>query len=223
MAKRRTAKANNRPVSLLILEGDTEQVFYAIIRDKFLKGIRIELRDIKGRGNVNKDVISEIYKYMYNNPDDLVRAYCCVDTERQTSSATPFELDFVREQAKVRMSSRVLSVGVILADPDIESWFFYDIDGIYKFLGAKKSQRKAKRYHNPKNLCKKDLQQLFHKFGNGKEYLPGKRATYFINHLDVEKIVSNCKTLRDGIELIQSKAEDLTNHLFPTRKHAKGG
>lgn len=215
MAKRRTAKANNRPVSLLILEGDTEQVFYAIIRDKFFKGIRIELRNIKGRGNVNKDVISEIYKYMYNNPDDLVRAYCCVDTERQTSSATPFELDFVREQAKVRMSSRVLSVGVILADPDIESWFFYDIEGIYKFLGAKKSQRNIRKYRNVSKLGKKDLQQLFGRFG--KVYFSGNRAKHFINNLDIKKIVSKCRKLGNGIKLIQLQADDLTDNLLGTK------
>lgn len=215
MGKRRTAKIRNRPVSLLVLEGDTEQVFYSIVRDRFLKGVRLELRDIKGRGNVNKDVLREIYKYIYNNRDDLVRAYCCVDTERQKRTATPFELDFIREQVKIRKLSHVLSVDVILADPEIESWFFYDIEGIYKFLGAKTSQRNVKKYSNPKNLCKGDLQELFHRFG--KEYLPGKRAMNFINHLNIEEIVSKCNELREGIELIQLQADDLTNHLFPVR------
>lgn len=219
MSKRRIAKINNKPVSLLILEGDTEQVFYPLIRDKFLKGIRIELRNIKGRGNINKDLLSEIHKYTYNNPDDLVRAYCCVDTEGQKISATPFELDFIRNKAREKSMTQVLSIDSMLADPDIESWFFYDIEGIYKFLGAKKSQRKAKRYNNPKNLCKRNLQQLFHKFK--KVYLSGKRATNFINHLDVEKIVSECQELRNGINLIRSKADDLTNHPFGS-KH-KGG
>ena len=60
MAKRVNARAFDKPVSLLVLEGDTEQVFYPLIRDQFLKGIRIELRNIKGRGNVNKDILSEM-------------------------------------------------------------------------------------------------------------------------------------------------------------------
>lgn len=214
MSKRRIAKIHNKPVSLLVLEGDTEQLFYHIIRDKFLKGIRIELRNIKGRGNVNKDILCEIYKYTYNNRDDPVRVYCCVDTERQKRTATPLELDFIREQVKMRKLRLIMSVDVILADPEIESWFFYDIEGIYKFLGAKTSQRNVKKYSNPKNLCKKDLQGLFHRFG--KEYLPGKRATNFINHLDIEKIVTKCNELRDGIALIQSQVTDLMNHIFPT-------
>lgn len=221
MSKQRSAKIHNKPVSLLVLEGDTEQLFYPIIRDKFLKGIRIELRSIRGRGNVNKDVLGEIHKYAYNNQDDLVRAYCCVDSERQKRTATPLELDIICEQIKVRKLRLVLSVDAILADPEIESWFFYDIEGIYKFLGAKTSQRNVKKYSNPKNLCKKDLQGLFHRFG--KEYLPGKRAANFINHLDIDKIVTECKELRDGIALIRSQATDLTNHLFPAKTYKGAG
>jgi hypothetical protein len=113
----------------------------------------------------------------------------------------------------------ILSVDAILADPDIESWFFYDIEGIYKLLGVRKSQRSTKKYRNPNNLCKKDLQQLFRRFD--KLYLPGRRATHLINSLDIKKIVCNCKELREGIQLIQSQAEDLTNHLFPEKKPKK--
>ena len=221
MSKRRNAKIHNKPVSLLVLEGDTEQLFYHIIRDKFLKGIRIELRNIKGRGNVNKDVLCEIYKYTYNNRDDAVRVYCCVDTERQKRTATPIELDLIREQVKIKKLRCVLSVDLLSADPEIESWFFYDIEGIYKFLGVKTSQRNVKKYSNPKNLCKKDLQRLFHRFE--KEYLPGKRAANFINHLDIDKIITECKELHDGIALIQSQATDLTNNLFPAKTYKGAG
>jgi len=216
VAKRGKAKIHDKPVSLLVLEGDTEQVFYPLIRDKFLEGIRIELRNMKGRGNVNKDILGEIYKYMYANSNDSVRAYCCVDSERDRRSATPLDLELICHKAKERRMNRLLSVDQILADPDIESWFFYDIDGIQKFIGARKSQLSTKRYANPKSLCKRDLQRLFHRFG--KVYLPGHRATHFIETLDVERISSNCKELHEGVELIRSQAENLTNHLFPTRK-----
>jgi len=216
VSRRRNANIHNKPVSLLVLEGYTEQVFYPLIRDKFLKGIRIDLRNIKGRGNVNKDVLGEIYKYAYNNPDDLVRAYCCIDAESQKQTATPFELDLVRVQVKLKKLN-VLSVHTVLADPDIESWFFYDIEGIYKFLRAKASRRNINRYSNPAAFCKKDLQALFQRFG--KVYLPGKRATHLIDRLNIDKIVSNCQELRQGIERIQTLADDLTNHLFPLRKN----
>jgi len=213
VAKRGNARACDKPVSLLVLEGDTEQVFYPLIRDRFLKGIRIELRNIKGRGNVNKDILSEIYKYLYVNRHDSVKAYCCVDAERNKRSATPLDLELVCEKAKERGMNQILSIDQILADPDIESWFFYDIDGVYKFLSAKKSQRSMRAYRNPKNMGKKDLQRLFQRFG--KAYLPGRRTAHFINSLDIAKIVDDCKALQEGIQLIQSQANDLTNHLFP--------
>lgn len=213
MTKRRNAKITDEPVSLLILEGDTEQIFYPILRDKFLQKARIELCNIKGRSNINKNVLSEILKYRYNNRHDLVRAYCCVDTERGKCTAIALDLECVREKARERNMSQVLSIDAILADPDIESWFFYDIAGIYSFLRARTSRRNIQRYGNPSTLCKKDLQQLFQRFE--KVYLPGKRATNFINHLDIKKIVFMCRELREGIELIQSQAKNLTNHLFP--------
>jgi hypothetical protein len=217
--KRPHKSSCGKPVSLLILEGDTEEIFYAIVKNRFLHNIRFKRANINGQGNVNKDILGEIYKYTYNNRSDFVRIYCCIDTERQKCSATPFDLVFVREQVQARQMKCVLSVGAILADPDIESWFFYDINGIYKFLGVRKSQRGIKKYRNPKNLCKKDLQQLFRRFE--KIYLPGRRATHFINSLDIEKIVGNCKELQEGIHLIQSQAGDMTNHLFPEKKSGK--
>ena len=220
MSKRRNARIHSKLVSLLVLEGDTEQIFYSIIRDTFLKGVRIELRSIKGQGNVNKDVLSEIYKYTYNNPHDLVRAYCCVDTERQTCTATPFDLELIHEKAKERKMKQVLSIDAILAGPNIESWFFYDIEGIYKFLRAPRNQRNARRYNNPQNCGKRQLQELFHRFG--KVYLPGKRSRNFVNNLNIAKIVLNCKELNEGIELIRSQADNLKNHLFPT-KECEGG
>jgi hypothetical protein len=202
-----------KPAALLVLEGDTEKVFYARLRAEFLGGIRLDLRNIKGRGNINKDLLAEIYKYTYNNPNDLVRAYCCIDTESQNQSATPFDLEVVREKVKASKDMRqVLSVDAILANPEIESWFFYDIEGIYKFLNAKKSQRNIAKYQNPRNFCKKDLQRLFARFQ--KVYTPGERAEHFIRSLDIAAIVDRCKELSRGIALIISQAEDSTNHLL---------
>ena len=215
MPKHKSKTSCSTPVSLLILEGDTEEVFYPIIKNIYLQEIRIELRNLKGQGNINNDVLSEIFKYTYNNRNDMIRAYCCVDTEGQNQSATPLELDFVREQIKCRKMTKVLSVNSILAVPEIESWFFYDIEGIYEFLKAPKSKRTIRKYSNPRALCKRDLIQLFSRFDSA--YTPGKRASNFIAHLDIKKIVSNCKELREGIQLIKDQANDSSNHLFPNR------
>ncbi len=204
---------SDKPVSLLILEGYTEEVFYPIIRDQFLKGIRIELRNIKGQGNINKDVLVSILKYTYNNPSDFVRAYCCIDSERQKITATPLDLNFVRQQICQRKEMNlILSVDAILADSDIESWFFYDIKGIFRHLRAKPSKSDSQKYQNPYSLCKKDLEELFYRLG--KAYISGKRVKNFICNLDINKIYSNCKELREGIEKIKSQSIDLSNHIL---------
>lgn len=216
MVHGRTNAKTKQPVSLLILEGYTEQVFYPIVRDCYLTGIRIQLVNIKGRGNVNKQVLAKIFQYYRDNPKDMVRAYCCVDAETQKSRATPLDVGLIRRHVNDRKMVRVLSIDGVVTDPDIESWFFYDIKGIYKFLRAKKSLRNVKRYSIPPNFGKRDLQDLFSRFR--KEYIPGERAAYFIRNLDIEKIVNNCQQLRNGIELIKSQAHDLTNHLFPARR-----
>ena len=203
---------SDKPVSLLILEGYTEEVFYPIIRDQFLKGIRIELKNIKGQGNTNKDILALIFRYTHNNPDS-VRAYCCIDSERQKITATPLDLNFVRQQICQRKEMNlILSVDAILADPDIESWFFYDIKGIFRHLRAKPSKSDSQKYQNPYSLCKKDLEELFYRLG--KAYISGKRVKNFINHLDIGKIVSKCKELREGIEKIKSQSIDLSNHIL---------
>ena len=212
MAKRTRSIAATRPVSLLVLEGYTEAVFYPVIRDAFLAGIRVELRNMKGQGNVNKDVLSEIFKYAYNNRNDLIRAYCCLDTESQNQSATPFDLEVIREKVKAsREMERVLSVDAILANPEIESWFFYDVEGICKFLNAKKSHRNTRKYANPQRLTKEDLQCLFRQFG--KVYTSGSRADHFIRSLDINKIVASCHNLSAGLRLIKAQADNTANHL----------
>jgi len=136
--KRPHKKSCDKPVSLLVLEGDTEEVFYSIVQDKFLRDIRFKRTNIKGQGNVNKDMLGEIFKYTYNNRSDLVRTYCCVDTEGQKRSATPFDLALVHEHIQARQMKCVLSVGAILADPDIESWVFFLIYCIKKLRWARK-------------------------------------------------------------------------------------
>lgn len=198
-------------VSLLVLEGDTESVFYPLIRDRFLRGIRVELRQVHSGGNINKQVLSKIFTYTYNNPGNLVRVYCCSDTDRNELRATPLDIGYVRELVKSSQMTNVLSVDAIMADPEIEAWFFYDIEGIYGFLGAKKSKRNPRKYKNAGNLGREELQRLFGQFQ--KTYVPGNRAENFIRNLDLDKIKTCCRELRVGIERIQTQATNLKKHI----------
>ena len=111
----------------------------------------------------------------------------------------------------------MLSINVIVATKQIESWFFCDLNAIYRFLKVPRAQRKSSAFKPPEKFGYKDLQRLFERYG--KVYNKGERSKNFINHLDIKKIVSDCKDLSKGIALIQSQADKLTNYLFPKRKH----
>ena len=204
MVKKRRKGNCIQPVSLLLLEGDTEQVFYPIVRDKYLRGIRISLANIKGQGNINKQVVREAFKFSRDNPGDIFHVYCCIDSEKQKLGATPFDLTQIRREVKARKIDGARSINKILADPDIESWFFYDIAGIYAFLEVPRHKRNVSKYRPANSFGKRDLQDLFHQFG--KEYISGRRAENFINNLNMERIVGSCGELRKGIELILKQA-----------------
>jgi len=216
------------PVSLLVYEGETEEIFYPIVREKYLRRLRYDHSCIKGQGRTNLQIINAAITFCLNNPSEYLRVYSCIDTERGKQGIVPFDINYVRSQIadmektrivnnlgikKVRQIKRqILSITAIQADPDIESWFFYDIEGIYKFLRAPKSKRNIKKYTTPSQFGKKDLKRLFRQFDN--QYREGQRARNFIESLNMDKIVAGCTELREGIELIRTRSQDMTNHIF---------
>jgi len=212
VARRASDSQVSEPVSLLIIEGETEEIFYGIVRDTYLKGIRLHVQNLKGRGNINKDVFGKIQQYLHNNPNETVRVYCCIDSERDKRTAVQLDLDLIRALIKQRNLNSVLSIDAMMADPELESWFFYDFDGICKFLGAGKGEASRRKYANPTNLAKRDLENLFSRFQ--KAYISGKRARNLIENLDIGIIVDNCPVLKSGIETIKLQAKDTTNHIF---------
>ncbi len=209
------SKSEKQPVSLLLVEGDTDEVFYKRIKKLCLGGCRSIVKNLEGLYNINAKVVDSIGTYVRQHKDESIRVYCCFDRESRYGEVPEFNIKRVKKYLKDEDLNRTLSINVITATLHIESWFFYDIEGIYEFLRASKSQRKPNVFKPPEKFGYKDLQKLFERYE--KTYTKGKRAGNFINHLNIEKIVSNCKELHEGIELIQSQANNLTNHLFPAK------
>ncbi len=205
MARQRNAKKPKpvKPVSLLIVEGETEEIFYARVRDCFLENIKLKIINLKGQGNINKQVLQKIAGYCRNNPKDDVHCYCCIDTEKN-KGATLLDLDFIRKTLKERKIKKALSINAIMADPEIESWFFYDVDGILEFLrpnSSKNPKINKSKYNNPHNHNKRSMRDLFERFA--KNYQSGgKRVGNLINNLDIEKIVNECPELKVGVDTI---------------------
>jgi len=216
MVKEELHKVIKKPMSLLLVEGETDMLFYKRIKNTCLKEYRTTIRDLEGIYNINKKVINGIMNYVQQHRDENIRVYCCFDRESRYGEVPEFDIRKVGKYIKDEMIKTVLSIDLIRATQQIESWFLYDIEGIYEFLRVPRTQRNPKAFRPPARFGYKALQKLFERYE--KTYTKGKNAQNFINHLNIGKIVSNCKELWEGIELIKLQTDDLTNHFFPVRR-----
>lgn len=204
MAKPQNKGSHEKHMSLLLVEGRTEVVFYKRIQDTLLRSCRSTIRDLEGLYNIDKKIISHIVDYAGIHEDEKIRVYCCLDRESRYGEVPEFNLEKIRKYIEDKQIENVLSIDLIKATQQIESWFLYDIEGIYTFLKVPTATRKPNAYKPPERFGSKDLQHLFERYN--KIYSKGKRCENFINHLDIEKIVRECRELREGIKLIKSQA-----------------
>jgi hypothetical protein len=216
MSQKDGKDVTKKPVSFLLAEGSTDEIFYNKVKVSHLRDCRATIRELHGLRNINAKVIDQIVGYIQAHKDEVIRVYCCLDRESRYGEVPGFDIKKVEKYIKDCNLTSVLSIDLITATQQIESWFFYDIEGIYVYLKVPKSKRSLNAFRPPEKCGYRDLQRLFERYG--KTYTKGKRAESFINKLDVDKIVCTCKELREGIRIIQSQAGDLTNHLFPEKK-----
>jgi hypothetical protein len=202
MPNRSSKRAKTKqPISLLLVEGETEEVFYQRVKDEFLKGYRCKVICIGGLYNVNRKIVNKVFRYQQCHSDELIRVYCCLDKESRYGMTPDFDIAIIKKRLLEIRIKRVLSVKKIIATQDIESWFFHDLDGIYRYLKVKRSDRNPQKYNPPERYNNEHLKKLFSK--HGKEYRKGKRAGNFISKLNLKRIISNCNELKNGIELIK--------------------
>ena len=219
MGRKARTEVSKRPICLLLVEGDTEVSFYGRIKSHLLGECRVTIRNLEGLHNINAKIIEEIVNYTQRHGDERIKVYCCLDREARYGEIPGFDIKRVKKYIKNERIRVVLSIDAIRATRQVESWFFYDIEGIYEFLRVPKAKRNLRTFRPPEKFGYKDLQKLFERYG--KTYTKGRRAENFINHLDIKKIASNCRELNDRIELIKSQANDLTNHLSRGKTQAK--
>ena len=200
------------PVSLLLVEGETDELFWKRVKSKSLNSYRVIIKELKGLFNINKKATDKIVEYCDKHTDELVRIYCCFDRESRDGRTPGFELKTIIREIRERNISSVLSIDEIIATQQTESWFFWDIDTIYKYLEVPHSRRKKNAYRLPKKYTYHDMIKLFH--NHGKVYHKGKRCQHFIRQLNLDIIIENCRELREGIEKIKLQANDMTNHIF---------
>lgn len=195
------------PNSILFLyEGETEKEFYDRLFDEYIepRKIRINFGNLKGVYDLNNKVESKIKTYLaHERYKDCgnIHVFVGYDREGDRNTETLLNLDELNRNF-IYKKSRVASINEIVATQDLESWFFNDLSGIYKFLRVPNAQRNMKAYPNCEAVDNRVLSGLFHR--HGKHYQKGKRVRNFIMSLDIGKIYENTRELQNAIEKIKS-------------------
>jgi hypothetical protein len=189
---------------LFIYEGETEAEFYKKFFNHYVpeRTIRRNYGNLKGVYSINKKVNSKIEAYLLDNKShecNSIHVFVAYDREGPRETETLLNIDALRKKF-IKKRSRIISINEIIATQDLESWFFHDIDGIYKFLKVPKQKRNHSAYPNVEATNNRILSDLFHRYN--KHYQKGKRVEGFLNSLDILKISKNVKELNEALEII---------------------
>jgi len=186
-------------IALILVEGETDEEFYKKLSDKKFKGISKKIKNLKGNFNINKKIVDESHKYSNNNPNNTFDVYVCIDQEK--INIPPLNKQLVLTE--LRLIPNFKKLYPVIAILMIESLFFIDIDGIYKFLRAKTTLRKPNKYKNFRRLIHQDLSKLFKQFN--KTYYKGIRCRGFISALNLGKIINTAKELSRFVSIVKNR------------------
>ena len=176
-------------VALILVEGETEEVFYKRLSEEKLGGIPKQIRNMKGNFNINNKIVDKCKQYSDSHPNNSFDVYVCVDRERVGMPV--YNKALVDEKIN---AIRGFGIKVdIIAELMIESLFFIDIHNIYAQLRTPKNQRYPKRYKNFRGLTHKDMSRLFEK--NGKQYYKGIKCEFLVKNLDLDLIIGGASEL----------------------------
>jgi Domain of unknown function (DUF4276) len=199
------AAGKNKNSLLFLYEGETEAEFYKKIFDNYIpqRTIQKNYSDLKGVYNLNSKVKRKIESYLlHDNHLTCKHIHVFVAYDREGPRGTETQLDIENLRKEFITESRIKSINEIVATQDLESWFFHDLEGIYKYLKVPKSQRNLTAYNNVEATNNRILSALFHRFDV--HYQKGKRVQGFLNQLDIDKIYNNVQELKDSVDYIKT-------------------
>ena len=199
------AKKLNPNSVLVLCEGETELEFYKMIFEKFVSPtkIRRNYSNLKGVYSLNDKVRSKIESYLQNSASNTcnnIHVYIAYD--REGTKETESLLDIIGlQKAFLHNNSRIKSINEIIATQDLESWFFHDLEGIYKFLKVPVAKRNMSLFKNTELTNNRILSAFFYK--HNKLYIKGKKVKGFLSALDFNKIYSKTQELKIAVESIK--------------------
>lgn len=178
---------------ILLVEGDTEDIFYRLLMSRFNEmqdrqlSCKYKIVNMKGIGAF-KDKAKRIYDYQIkiNYPKHDLFIFLCIDSDVFELSKKP---PINRTAIKKSLTEKGTTVTYIYARKSIEDWFLYDYEGILNYLHLSRTT-KAKG-----NCGAEKVEYLFKKAG--KVYIKGYASRDFIEALNLEKIMfSICNELK---------------------------
>jgi len=169
--------------ALLLVEGETEEEFYHRFVNHYNSGAPRHVKNLRGNFNINTKIADAAIAYISRHNDRLVDVYVCIDQERLGVPA----FNRAKVTSELQRLPNFRSLIPVVAILTIESLFFLDIDGIYKFLRAQRSKRKPHLFSNYRSFTHRDLEQLFARFD--RVYYKGSRCKGFVTALDLDKLV----------------------------------
>jgi hypothetical protein len=181
--------ANSKHIALVLLEGETEEEFYRKVAQIKFARQRKSFKNLRGNYNINSKIAEAAKQFSRDNAKDKFDVYVCIDKERIDNPGYNHKLVY-DELCSLPNFGELFPVIAILM---IESLFFIDIEGIYKFLRARRALRKPAKFAQFRRLTHGDLSKLFSRCGH--VYIKGTRCKNFVNSLDICKIVSKAKEL----------------------------
>lgn len=192
--------------ALIFVEGDTEVEFFNHVLETYIKGIPKFVNNLKGNPNIYRKILGKTTWFLQQHKNASVRLYCFIDRESRDENP-PLDLEILKEKIfqTPSLQKKVKSVDIVLATQMIESWYFYDVEGIFSYLRVPTSERKPEKFQPVEKLTYKDLKKLFKQ--NGKFYAKGEKSGFFIESLNIDKIFKSCRELQDGVNLIKQNSQ----------------
>lgn len=194
---------------VLIYEGDTELEFYSKAIRKLIYPntgkIKLGKKNLKSSSGINrkvKEILGDLITKNLKNNAEADSLYIMIVHDRDggfskesSLNITKIRTDFLDEKAY-----KTFMIDEIVATKELESWYLYDMDGIYDYLNVPKKKRKMNIFNNPHQYKSSDLISFCRK--HKKEYSKGKKSQELINCLNIDYIYENCVEFKTGINNI---------------------
>ncbi len=122
--------------------------------------------DLKGVYNLSAKVKRKIESYLLHGSYltcKHIHVFIAYDLEETRENESELDIKSLKKEF-ITPESRIKSINEIVATQDLESWFFHDLEGIYKYLKVPKSKRNMTAYNNIEATNNRILSSLFHRF-----------------------------------------------------------